>query len=176
MVAAIGAAPASILVAQSMAAYTAPLVCARVAVELLLLVAPMIPAPGESPGACWYATGQTAARRELRRGEGRDPDADFDLLTTFLHDTRRDVVDASSPAASRRQSGTPFGDPWPLTAWPDVPTRVLLGRHDRLLPLGFGGRSRVERLGVESDVIDSGHLPALAAPGPLADWLVAAAT
>jgi hypothetical protein len=40
-----------IVVAQSMAAFTAPLLCDRVDVRLLILVAPMIPAPGETPGA-----------------------------------------------------------------------------------------------------------------------------
>ncbi len=38
-----------IVVAQSLGGFTAPLVCDRVAVELLVLVAPMIPAPGEAP-------------------------------------------------------------------------------------------------------------------------------
>jgi pimeloyl-ACP methyl ester carboxylesterase len=37
-----------IVVAQSFGGFTAPLVCDRVAVNLLVLVAPMIPAPGES--------------------------------------------------------------------------------------------------------------------------------
>ena len=176
VVAAIGDRAGVILVAQSMAAFSAPLVCARVAVERLLLVAPMIPAPGETAGAWWDASGQTAARRANEAGEGRDPDAPFDLMTTFLHDVPREVVDALLARPEPRQSGTPFGEPWPLAAWPGVPTRVVLGRHDRLFPLAFARRLARERLGVEPDVIDSGHLPALAAPGPLADWLLAAAT
>ena len=44
-----------IVVAQSLGGFTAPLVCDRVAVELLILVAPMIPAPGEAPaGYCTH--------------------------------------------------------------------------------------------------------------------------
>src|SRR2546423_9496653 len=39
-----------ILVAQSMAGFTAPLVCHRVPVRLLVLVAAMVPLPGEAPG------------------------------------------------------------------------------------------------------------------------------
>src|SRR3954452_24239568 len=50
-----------IVVAQSMAACVAPLLCDRLDVALLGLVAPMIPAPGESAGERWSATGQTAA-------------------------------------------------------------------------------------------------------------------
>ena len=38
-----------VVVAQSSGGFTAPLVCDRVAVELLVLVAPVIPAPGEAP-------------------------------------------------------------------------------------------------------------------------------
>src|SRR5829696_7197036 len=42
-----------IVVAQSFGGFTAPLVCERIAVELLVLVAPMIPAPGEAPSNYW---------------------------------------------------------------------------------------------------------------------------
>jgi len=45
-----------VVVAQSLGGFTAPLVCDRVAVKLLVLVAPMIPAPGEAPAAYWAAT------------------------------------------------------------------------------------------------------------------------
>nr|BFE72816.1 hypothetical protein GCM10020092_061170 [Actinoplanes digitatis] len=54
---AIGGRTGLIVVAQSFGGFIAPLVCDRVAVELLVLVAPMIPAPGESPAAYWAATG-----------------------------------------------------------------------------------------------------------------------
>jgi len=173
VVAAAGARDGVILVAQSMAAFTAPLVCARVPVELLVLVAPMIPAPGESPGAWWERSGQTAARRENDEREGRDPDAPFDVFTTFLHDVPPDVVADLLMRPEPRQSDTPFGEPWPLEAWPDVPTRVVAGRHDRLFPLAFVQRLARERLGVETDVIDSGHLPALARPDALVERLEA---
>jgi hypothetical protein len=42
-----------IVVAQSLAAFVAPMLCERVDVRLLILVAPMIPSPGESPDAWW---------------------------------------------------------------------------------------------------------------------------
>src|SRR6476469_7452763 len=47
---AIGDRTGLILVAQSMAGFTAPLVCGRVPVALVVLVAAMVPAAGESPG------------------------------------------------------------------------------------------------------------------------------
>src|SRR5437016_1045393 len=39
-----------VVVAQSMAGFTAPLVCGRLRVGLLVLVAAMVPLPGEAPG------------------------------------------------------------------------------------------------------------------------------
>lgn len=162
---------AVIVVAQSLAAFLAPLLCGRVDVALLVLVAPMIPAPGESAGEWWTGSGQTAARRELDVREGRDPDAVFDVLETFFHDVPQDVVDEALRRGAPRQSDTPFGEPWPLPAWPDVPTRVLAARHDRFFPPDFVRRLEARRPGVEADVIDSGRLPALGRPAELADRL-----
>src|ERR1700761_7189929 len=47
--------PALVVVAQSLGGFVAPLVCDRVPVALLVLVAPMIPAPGEAPAGYWSA-------------------------------------------------------------------------------------------------------------------------
>jgi pimeloyl-ACP methyl ester carboxylesterase len=168
---AIGERAGVILVAQSMAAFTAPLVCARVDVALLVLVAPMIPAPGESAGEWWTNTGQTEARRGLDVREGRDPDAEFDVMATFMHDVTPDVVAEAFERGAPRQSDTPFEQPWPLDGWPDVPTSVLVGRHDRLFPLEFARRLAAERLGLAADVIDAGHLPALSRPDELTQRL-----
>src|SRR4029078_5540078 len=44
-----------VLVAQSLGGFTAPLVCDRLDVRLIVLVAAMVPRPGESPGD-WGAT------------------------------------------------------------------------------------------------------------------------
>src|SRR6266446_4687060 len=46
-----------VVVAQSLGGFTAPLVCDRVAVSLLILVAAMVPRPGEPPGDWWANTG-----------------------------------------------------------------------------------------------------------------------
>jgi pimeloyl-ACP methyl ester carboxylesterase len=157
-----------IVVAQSIAAFTAPMLCDRVDLRLLVLVAPMIPAPGESPGAWWSNTGQIAARRRQDEKEGRDPDADFDARTTFMHDVPPELVAEAFARGEPRQSDTPFAEPWPLEAWPSVPTRVLAGRYDRLFPLEFMRELALERLGIAPDVIDTGHLPALSRPDELA--------
>jgi pimeloyl-ACP methyl ester carboxylesterase len=144
------------LVAQSMGAFIAPMLVDRIDVLGIDLVAPMIPAPGETPGEWWTNT-------------GIEPPSD--VVETFLHDLPPDVLEEALARGEPRQSGRPFADPWPLDAWPPVPTRILAGRHDRLFPLAFMRDLAGERLGMEPDVIDSGHLPALARPRELADWL-----
>jgi len=171
VVTAIGDRADVIVVAQSMAAFTAPMLCDRVGVRLLILVAPMIPAPGESPGAWWSHSGQTTARRQQDESEGRDPDAAVDVITTLMHDVPPDVVAEAFARGEPRQSDTPFAQPWPLHEWPGVPTRVLAGRYDRLFPLEFMSRLALERLSIVADVIDTGHLPALSRPGELAQRL-----
>ena len=172
-IAAAGGRERLVVVAQSMAAFTAPLLCGRVDVRRMILVAPMIPVPGETPGEWWSRSGQSAARREHDIAAGRDPDAGFDAVEGFFHDVPEAVVAAAFARGEPRQSDTPFGDPWPLAAWPDVPTSVIACRHDRLFPLPFMQRLARERLGVEADVIDSGHLPAFSRPGELAERLEA---
>ena len=59
--------------------------------------------------------------------------------------------------------------PWPLPAMPDVPTRSLLCRDDRLFPADFMRRITKERLGITADEIDGGHCVALSRPLELAD-------
>jgi len=161
-----------IVVAQSMGAFTAPLVCERVPVDLMILVAAMVPRPGESPGDWWANTGQHEARRANDEREGRDPDAEFDPVAMFLHDVPPDIA-AESAAHVCEQSGTPFEKPWPLDRWPDVPTRFLLCRDDRCFPAEFQRRVVQERLGFTPDEMEGGHLPALAHPKELAARLEA---
>ncbi|WBB96468.1 hypothetical protein O7543_22710 [Solwaraspora sp. WMMA2080] len=71
----------------------------------------------------------------------------------------------------RDQSGTPFGQPWPLPAWPDVPTRFVVCRDDRFFPAGFIRGLVAQRLGITPDEIGGGHLAALTHHRELADQL-----
>jgi pimeloyl-ACP methyl ester carboxylesterase len=148
-----------ILVAQSLGGFTAPIVCERRPVDLLVLVAAMVPRPGESPGQWWANTGHVFP----------DP---FDPAVVFVHDLPPEVA-AESLGHVRDQSGTPFEKPWPLDAWPDVPTRFLLCRDDRFFPADFQRRVVQERLGIVPDEMDGGHLPALGHPDQLVERLEA---
>jgi hypothetical protein len=164
--------PASdvVLVAQSMAGFTAPIVATRTAVEMIVLVNAMTPAPGESGGDWWANTGQPEAQRAALEALGL-PAESADEATVFLHDVPADVVERSAVHV-KEQSGTPFAAPWPLEGWPPVPTRFLLCRDDRLFPAPFQRRVVAERLGITPDEMDGGHLPALARPRELATRLV----
>jgi pimeloyl-ACP methyl ester carboxylesterase len=158
-----------VLVAQSMGGLTAPLVCARLPVDLLVLVNAMIPLPGETGGDWWTVTGQRAAREAYweRAGIVGDPE---DETVMFFHDVPPELT-ATALAQPVAQSGRPFADPWPLTAWPDVPTRVVVGRDDRVFPAEFQRRIAADRLGLPVDEVTGGHLVALARPVELADRL-----
>jgi pimeloyl-ACP methyl ester carboxylesterase len=166
--AAIGDPSPVVLVAQSMGGLTAPLVCDRVPVELLVLVNAMIPRPGETGGEWWTVTGQREAATGYLQELGLPADLDDD--GTYFHDVPADVV-AAAKEQPLVQSGRPFEDAWPLDRWPDVPTRVVAGREDRLFPLEFQRRVAAERLGIAIDDVPGGHLLALSRPVELADRL-----
>ena len=120
----------------------------------------------DAGGDWWTNTGQGEAMRAAAIDGGYSVD-DFDEAVMFLHDVPADVV-AEGAAHLRDQSGTPFEKPWPLDRWPDVPTRFLLCRDDRLFPADFQRRVVRERLGFDPDEMHGGHLPALARPHDLA--------
>ena len=110
VVGAIGGRSPIVLVAQSMGGFTAPLVCERVSVELLILANAMVPRPGETGNEWWTATGW------------KEEVGEVDMVEAFFHDVPADVK-AAALAEEPPQSATPFDEPWPLTSWPDVPTR-----------------------------------------------------
>jgi len=86
-------------------------------------------------------------------------------------DVPPDVTTEAMAQGELRQSATPFGDAPLGTPWPDVPTRVLVGRDDRFFPAAFQRRVAQERLGIAADELPGGHLLALSRPGDLADRL-----
>lgn len=144
-----------IVVAHSFGGFTAPLVCTRVPVDLLILASAMIPRPGEPPGDWWENTGHESGQGDV-----------------FYHDVDPELA-AAVEATERGQSATPMAAPWPLDAWPDVPTRVLLFGDDRCFPAPFMRRVAAERLGAEPDEMPGGHMAMLSRPRELAERLEA---
>jgi len=127
-----------IVVGHSLGGFTAPLVADRVSPNALVLVAGMIPAPGEPPDDWWDKTGYKSASDAHAQQEG--------------YADRKDA-------------------PWPLKAWPDVPTKFVVCRDDRFFPPDLLRRLAKARLGITPDEIDGGHCAALSHPKELADVL-----
>ena len=161
-----------VLVAQSMGGFSAPLACDRLTVDWLVLLNAMIPQPGETAGEWWDNTGQAAAVRENDIREGREPNAGFDLATSFFHDLPPEVLQQLMQSESSEPADSLFGVPFDLPAWPDVPTTVLAGRDDRFFPLAFQQRVARERLGREAEPVPGGHLTALSQPDALVERLL----
>lgn len=156
-----------VLVAQSMAGLS-PLVCACHPVRLLVMLNAMVPAPGETGHDWWAVTGHEEALAEQATRDGVAGTDMTDLATLFFHDVPADVTAEAMARGEPEQSTRPFDDPWPLSAWPDVPTRVVQGADDRFFPLEFQRRVVRERLGIPVDVVPGGHLVALSRPVELA--------
>lgn len=167
---AIGERTGIVLVAHSYGGFTAPLVCERVKVDMLVMLNAMVPLPGETFNAWWSNTDHGSAYREYAATLGLTPADLQDDRVVYYHDLPEDLVQEALRLDSD-QSSTPLGQPWPLERWPDVPTRVLSGRDDRMFPATFQRRVARERLGLDADEIPGGHMVALANPKGLAERL-----
>jgi pimeloyl-ACP methyl ester carboxylesterase len=163
VISAIGDRTDLVVVAQSLGGFTAPIVAERRPVDLLVLIAAMVPKPGETFGD-W-------ARAEWEETVTVQPDFD-DEIGVFYQDVPPELA-AEALRHGRPEVSKAMGEPWPLAAWPDVPTRYLLCRDDRVFPAEFVRLMVQNRLGITPDEIDGGHTPALSRPKELADRLEA---
>jgi pimeloyl-ACP methyl ester carboxylesterase len=147
-----------VVAAHSYGGFTAPLVADRLNARLLVFVAGMVPAPGETPGQWWDNSGYTSQREELS------------VVEQFLADVPSELAEENI-ARGRDQLSAEWDDPWPLAALPDIPTRVLLCREDRLFSPDLQRRVAKERLGITPDEINGSHMVLLSRPVELAERL-----
>ena len=140
--------------------------------DLIVLLNAMIPVPGETGNDWWGNVGSGDAQRAYLASIGITGSDAQDDRVIYFHDVPDAVVEEAYSHGEPQQSMTPMGQPFALEAWPDVPTRVLAGRDDRLFPVEFQRRVARERLGIEADVIDGGHMVCLSHPRELAERLV----
>jgi pimeloyl-ACP methyl ester carboxylesterase len=160
-----------VLVAQSLAGFSASLVASRRKVDLLVLLNAMVPMPGETGGAWWSNTKSKEAEQAYFAEIGLAADAADDDKVVYFHDVPPEVVEKAYSRGEPQQSWTPMTQPWPLEHWPEVPTRALAGKNDRLFPLEFQRRVARERLGLDVDEVDGGHMAALSRPKDVAERL-----
>ena len=144
-----------IVVGQSWGSYVAPIVAQLTTADRLVLVAPMIPRPGETNDEMWAATGWTFPQDEV---------------DAFYHDVDPGLV-TEAKSRERGQSESTSHEPWPLETWPDVPTHVIIGRHDRFFPADWLRGVVRDRLGIEPDELPTGHTPALSRPRELVELI-----
>jgi pimeloyl-ACP methyl ester carboxylesterase len=147
-----------VVVGQSYGGYVAPIVAELARADHLVLVAPMIPQPGETADEMWEAT------------RWHMPSEHSGTLAVFYHDVDPDLA-AEAMSRGRRQSETSGREPWPLEAWPGVPTHVVIGQNDRFFPAEWLRGVVRDRLGIEPDELPSGHTPALSCPRELVELI-----
>ncbi len=143
-----------VVVGHSLGGFTAPLVCARIPAELLVLVAGMIPSPGELLEDWWTNAGY--------KESGLDD--------VFYHDVPTELA-AEAKRRERDEAAKALREPWPLDTWPETPTRYLLCRDDRLFTAAWARRHARERLGIDAEEMDGGHYVVLSRPRELAERL-----
>jgi pimeloyl-ACP methyl ester carboxylesterase len=166
-----GGQPDPVLVGQSYGAFTATLAASRLPARLLVLLAGMIPAPGETPGQWWASTGYQQAAEEQARLDGGKTGHD-DPLISYYNGVPRPLAEEALRRGGRGESSTVWNTPWPLAAWPDVPTRFIVCRDDHFFPAAFLRRVARQRLGIAADEIPGCHCAALSHPREFSDLLV----
>jgi len=168
VVEAVGAKQNLVVVGHSFGAFTAPLVADRLPADVLVLLAGMIPSPGESPGEWWSNTGYMRVVAEQAERDG-GLTGNADPLVSFYHDVPRELAEEAMSKERAHPSSAATAAPWPLDAWPNVPTRFLLCSEDRFFPPDFFRRLVADRLGIVPDEIAGSHCVALSRPKELAD-------
>lgn len=159
-----------VVVGQSFGGFTAPLVADLLRADALVLVAAMVPSPGEAPRDWWSNTGYRQAVREQAARDG-GLTGNEDPYVCFYPDVPRELAEEAMSRERAHPSEASMNSPWPLTAWPDVPTRFVLCDQDRFLPPDFLRQLVYERLTIIPDEITAGHCVALSRPMDLADLL-----
>ena len=162
-----------VVVGHSLAGLTIPLVAARRPVRRLVFLCALIAAPGRSlneqartePGM--HPPGYAAGLGEPD-GQGRRSWTDFELTRATLYaDCREDDARAAFERL-RPQARTPYAEPCPLDALPDVERSYVVCADDRIVGPDWSRRAARERLSVEPVELPGSHSPFLSRPADLA--------
>lgn len=159
-----------VVVGHSFGGLTAPIVAARRAADVrsLVLLAGMIGLPGERPGDWWANVDYEEAVAEQASMDG-GLTGHPDPFVSYYHDVPRALAEEALRRERAHPSDAASSTPWPLDAWPDVPTRFVLCADDRFFPASLFRRLVPERLGIVPEEIPGSHCVALSRPRELAD-------
>jgi len=159
-----------VLVAHSLGGLTAPLVPALRPVTRIVLVAALIPRPGQS-----LIDQLRGEDRGILQPAGRTSDedkrtawTDAALAIESLYQDADPLDAAAAFARLRPQAAKPQVEPTPLRAWPDVPTEYIVCTQDRMVDPGYQHRQPFPQR-----MLSSGHSPMLTQPAELARLLCA---
>src|SRR5947199_6197872 len=115
-----------VVVGQSYGAFTATLAAAKLPVRLLVLLAGMIPAPGESLGEWWDNTGYQDAAEEQARLDGGKTGHDDPLISSY-NGVPRPLAEEALRRGGRGESSTVWNTRWP--------PRCVAGRAHQVHPV-----------------------------------------
>ncbi len=121
----------------------------------------MVPKRGETPDEWWTTSGYAEAVKN-------HPPSD-DPYVTYFHDVLRERAEEAMSKGRNHPSPAATAQPWPLDAWPDVPTTFVLGTEDRCFPAPFLRRLAKDRLAVVPVELAASHCVALSKPVELAE-------
>ena len=162
---ALGDAEDVVLVAHSLGGLTVGLVPALRPVARIVLVAALVPRPGQS-----LIDQLRGSDRGILMPAGRTSDDDKRTewtdatiaIEALYHDA--DPIDAAAAFARLRpQAAKPQVEKTPLRAWPDVPTEYVVCAQDRMLDPEYQRRQPFPQR-----TLPSGHSPMLSHPSELA--------
>ncbi|WP_223625475.1 alpha/beta fold hydrolase [Microbacterium sp. EST19A] len=171
VVAAVGDRKDVVVVGHSFGGFTAPLVAERLSADALVLLAGMIPAPGEPPEQWWSVTGYGSAVEVQSARDGGLTGHD-DPYVSFYNGVPRELAAAALSKERQHPSSAAMSAPWPLAEWPAVPTRFIVCADDRFFPADFLRDLAQQRLGIVADEVPGGHCAMLSHPGEIAALLV----
>ena len=166
-----------VLVGHSLGAMTIPLVARDRGARAMVFVCGVVPKIGGFPWEEDIPMDPPGAYDPVIRGEDgsmRWPSLETATEAMYFDCTPQDAKWAYEHLRVQNSSGL-WSRPYPLDAWPSIPTASIFATEDRALTPEWSRFVARERLGVEPIELPGSHSPFISRPGALAEALVRAA-
>ena len=165
-----------IAVGHSMGGLVIPLLEGLVELDELVFLCSPLPQPGHTLSDQLEAEPDILVAGSIQsdvQSRGVGEQSDEAARRVYFNDCSEDLVRWALPQL-RGQAARPSAEPYPDRAWPPrAACRYILGDDDQIVNPEWSRRAVPQRLGVTPIELPTGHSPFLAAPGALADILVA---